>query len=107
VEYLLEAGVETELLTATDLGGPVYDRLGFVDEGIPYGIWERERPQLPAGKNADGVQPGAIEDAAAYDAKATGEDRREFLELFANRVRVPRGPEQSGYRIALPWGAGP
>jgi hypothetical protein len=78
VECLLEAGVETVLLTA-----------------------------LPAGKNADGVQPGAIEDAAAYDAKATGEDRREFLELFANRVRVPRGPEQSGYRIALPWGAGP
>ena len=107
VDYLLEAGVETVLLTATDLGRPVYDRLGFVDEGISYGIWERERPHLPAGSSADRVRPGLIEDAVAYDAKATGEDRREFLEVFADRVRVPGGPGQSGYSIALPWGGGP
>jgi GNAT superfamily N-acetyltransferase len=107
LDCLLDAGVETVLLTATDMGRPVYDRLGFVDEGISYGIWERERPYQPGGKSADGVRPGGIEDAVAYDAKATGEDRREFLEVFASRVRVPSGPEQSGYRIALPWGGGP
>jgi len=107
VDYLLEAGVETVLLTATDLGRPVYDRLGFIDEGIAYGIWERDRPQPPDGQSAGAVRRGRIEDAAAYDAKATGEDRREFLQVFADWVRVPSGPEQSGYRIALPWGGGP
>jgi GNAT superfamily N-acetyltransferase len=107
VDWLLEAGVETVLLTATDLGRPVYDRLGFVDDGVSYGIWERGRPHLRAAKSADGVRPGGIEDAVAYDAKATGEDRREFLEAFTGRVKVPSRPEQSGYRIALPWGGGP
>jgi hypothetical protein len=105
LDCLLEAGVETVLLTATDLGRPVYERLGFADEGISYGIWERERPQLPAGPI--GVRPGRIEDAVARDREATGEDRRAFLEAFAGVVAVPRGLEQSGYRLTLPWGGGP
>jgi Acetyltransferase (GNAT) domain/Acetyltransferase (GNAT) family len=107
VRCLLQAGVETVFLIATDLGRPVYDRLGFVDENVSYGVWEQERRHPPADNRAEGVQPGSISDAVACDAEATGEDRREFLEVFADRVAVPSAPSQPGYRLALPWGGGP
>src|ERR1700722_9809011 len=57
VDELRGAGVSTVVLTATSLGRPIYDRLGFVPDGAPYGIWQRE----PGGSAADGAVPdGAV-----------------------------------------------
>src|SRR6202046_5105329 len=44
---LQQAGVETVLLTATELGRPIYERLGFTDEAVSYGIWEQRGALLP------------------------------------------------------------
>jgi GNAT superfamily N-acetyltransferase len=106
VDCLRQAGVRTVLLTATELGQPVYERLGFVDEGVAYGIWERDQACVAEPVDA-AVQPGRIEDVIRQDADATGEDRRSYLTAWAGRSRAPAEREQAGYRLALPWGGGP
>ena len=57
LDWLRQAGVATVLLTATELGRPVYDRLGFVSEGVSYGIWQRE--QMPGGHGGTAGAHGA------------------------------------------------
>jgi predicted N-acetyltransferase YhbS len=106
VDCLHQAGVETVLLTATKLGKPIYERLGFADEGVSYGIWEQQRAPILGGDRA-AVQPGQIDEAIRQDADATGEDRRSYLAPFADRARVAAGRSQAGYWVALPWGGGP
>jgi GNAT superfamily N-acetyltransferase len=107
VGRLRQAGVQTVLLTATELGQPVYERLGFVDEGVPYGIWELEQPTIAAPEGAAAVGPARIEDVIRQDADATGEDRRPYLTAWPHRGRAPAGSEPAGYHLALPWGGGP
>jgi GNAT superfamily N-acetyltransferase len=133
IDWLRQAGVATVLLTATPLGRPVYERLGFTEDGVRYGIWQRDPPRGPSspagsgGKAGPGGGPGGVadvsrpDDGAAgsgagpggvagvlrLDAEATGEDRGAYLRAFAVRARVPAEPGQSGYWLPLPWGGGP
>ena len=107
MDWLRRAGVTTMLLTATQMGRPIYERLGFADDGLCYGIWTRGQQPLPVADGEAGVGPGRIDDALRQDAEATGEDRGSFLATFAARVRTPAGHAGAGYRIALPWGRGP
>jgi predicted N-acetyltransferase YhbS len=107
VDRLRQAGVETVLLTATEIGKPIYERMGFADEGVSYGIWEQPQPTSLGCDRPAPVQPGQIEDAIRQDAEATGEDRSSYLAPFADRARVVAGRPQAGYWVALPWGGGP
>jgi predicted N-acetyltransferase YhbS len=107
VDCLRHAGVETVLLTATKLGQPIYERLGFADDGISYGIWEQQEAPILACDRSATVQPGQLEDVISQDTGATGEDRRGYLAPFADRAWVPAGRGRDGYRVALPWGGGP
>jgi predicted N-acetyltransferase YhbS len=107
VDCLRHAGAETVLLTATQLGQPIYERLGFADDGVSYGIWEQQEAPLLACDRSATLQPGQPEDVIRQDAEATGEDRRGCLEPVADRAWVPAGRARDGYRIALPWGGGP
>jgi predicted N-acetyltransferase YhbS len=107
VDGLKQAEVETVLLTATKLGQPVYERLGFADDGVSYGIWDRSsKPNYACDPSAT-VPPAAIDDILEQDAAATGEDRHSYLAPFADQARVPAGKQQAGYWAALPWGGGP
>jgi predicted N-acetyltransferase YhbS len=107
VDRVRQAGAQTVLLTATDLGKPIYERLGFTDEGVSYGIWEqRAAPTLACDRSAT-VQPSGIDDVIRQDTAATGEDRSSYLAPFAEGARLPAGPGQDGYRLGLPWGGGP
>ncbi len=107
VDWLRQAGVETVLLTATKLGQPIYERLGFTDEGVSYGVWEQQQAPILACDRPAAVRPGQPEDVIRQDAEATGEDRSRYLTAFAGRARVPAGRGQAGFRVALPWGGGP
>jgi GNAT superfamily N-acetyltransferase len=107
VDWLQQAGVETVLLTATKLGQPIYERLGFADEGVSYGIWEQQQAPILGCDRSATVQSGQIDEVIRQDADATGEDRRSYLAPFADRVRVVAACPQAGYRVALPWGGGP
>jgi len=107
VDRLRQAGAETVLLTATKLGQPIYERLGFADDGVSYGIWEQSSPPNLACDSSATVQPSEMDDVIRQDNAATGEDRHSYLAPFADGARVPAGPGQDGYRLGLPWGGGP
>jgi predicted N-acetyltransferase YhbS len=107
VDCLRQAGAQTVLLTATKLGQPVYDRLGFTDEGVSYGVWEQESTPVLARDRSATVQPADIDEVLRQDAAATGENRRSYLVPFADGIRVPAGNGQAGYWVGLPWGGGP
>jgi len=116
LDALRRAGAVTMLLTATDLGRPIYEKLGFFYDGLHYGIWRQNQepaadghPDQAAGDGdaargaandgaADGaLLDGRIEDVACLDADATGEDRRGYLTSFASRVTR----DGAGYRVPL------
>ena len=107
MDWLRRAGVTTMLLTATQMGRPIYERLGFADDGLCYGIWTRGQQPLPAADGEAGVGPGRIDDALRQDAEATGEDRGSFLGTFAARVRTPAGHGRRGIPDRVAVGPGP
>lgn len=107
VDWLHQAGVETVLLTATKLGQPIYERLGFADEGVSYGVWEQQQVPILGCDLSAAVQPGRIDEVIRQDADATGEDRGSYLAPLAGRARAVAGQSQAGYWLALPWGGGP
>jgi predicted N-acetyltransferase YhbS len=107
VDCLRRAGVETVLLTATDLGRPVYERLGFTDEGVSYGIWERAQPLAAGYDDAPAVQHGHIDEVIRQDAEATGEERHSYLASFGDQARATSGRHRDGFWVSLPWGGGP
>lgn len=106
VRWLTRRGVGTVLLSATDLGRPIYERLGFVSDGVTYGIWKRAADADEVGSETS-CRKGAIRRALALDAEATGEDRRACLRPFGDRILVPGEGRDAGYRARLPWGGGP
>ena len=108
VSWLQARGARTVLLTATVEGSKTYERIGFVEDGgVVYGTWIRRGDAAVAAPRSPSpvVGLGALEDALALDARATGEDRAAYLAPFADRVRVTA--DRTAYRIGLPWGAGP
>lgn len=74
IDWLRQAGVVTVLLTATPLGRPVYERLGFTEDGVRYGIWQRDRPPGPSspagsgGEAGPGAGPGGMADVSRLGA---------------------------------------
>lgn len=79
VEWLRERGASTTLLYATDLGRPVYARMGFVEDGAAL-AWTGSAPPppaLPAGTRIG--RAGDLPTVLALDRAASGEDRSALL----------------------------
>lgn len=107
VGRLRERGAGTVLLFATDMGRPLYERLGFVAEGA-----------ATAWRGTAGARAGTLavrrlcEDdrdrVAALDRLATGEDRANLLEALhpLSGVAVDRGETLAGWAAKAPYGAG-
>ena len=128
IESLDRAGCATLALVATDLGRPVYERLGFETRTF-YQTYELEgrSPAGPPGKaevrpeesgTDDPAWPGGIRpfgpadvaEAAALDAVATGEDRRTVLAAMTAvdgglSLRLADG-SMAGFVLRAPWGGG-
>jgi GNAT superfamily N-acetyltransferase len=80
------AGCRSLVLVATDLGRPVYERLGFrvhseyhMFSGDPLPV----APVPPAGAILRPVRPDDVDALAALDRAATGEERRPLIEHHA------------------------
>jgi GNAT superfamily N-acetyltransferase len=111
--FLEGRGVATVLLHATDLGRPIYQRLGFVPDGEYRTL---AAPALPGPPLADGdrlppVRPGRADDleaVLALDRAATGEDRRRLLAALwpAGGLVADGDGEPAGYHLAAPWRPG-
>jgi ribosomal protein S18 acetylase RimI-like enzyme len=107
IDHLRERGARTVLLFATDLGRPVYERLGFAVEG------EATAWRGTAGQVSDGVSVRRLceEDRAcvvALDREATGERREPLLDALVplSGLAVERDGAMVGWAARSPYGAG-
>ena len=82
IDDLEARGCATQILIATEMGRPVYERLGFSAETI-YQEWAGA--SLPAPPTDPRLRPATNADLPAManvDRDATGEDRRAILEML-------------------------
>ncbi|MGZ3583903.1 MAG: GNAT family N-acetyltransferase [Ktedonobacterales bacterium] len=113
--HLKEQGCRSLLLAASDLGRPIYAKLGFVEDGT-YHLLQKTRAAgsdvAPISLAASTIRRIVADDLAAIcalDAVATGEDRAELLRAFGpNGWVLPdegsRGERIGGYAIRSAWG---
>jgi predicted N-acetyltransferase YhbS len=104
------AGCRTLVLVATEVGRPLYERLGFEVQ-----TWYRmlEAPGLD-GETADPrvrpFAPADLQAIAALDRVVTGEDRAHLHRSFADpqtaRVLEHDDGSLGGFVVRAPWGGG-
>jgi GNAT superfamily N-acetyltransferase len=108
LDYLHDQGSRSIPLAATDLGRPIYEKLGFVIDGYYSVLLGRASVETEA--VADGVrslQPRDLAAASALDRAATGEDRHQLLKALAPGWQVEHEGRAHGYALRSPWGFGP
>jgi GNAT superfamily N-acetyltransferase len=106
-EWLRGRGARTVLLFATEMGRPVYERLGFIAEGFAT-AW---RGSAGSGPQRVALRTLREEDRpalAAADAAATGERRDAVLTALSPLagVAAERDGELAGWAVASRWGMG-
>ena len=104
---LRERGAETVLLFATDMGRPLYERLGFESEDTVT-AWRGTAGTARADVTLRVLREEDRAAVRAIDRSATGEDRAAVLDalvplsgLIAERRGAP-----VGWAVTSPWGAG-
>lgn len=107
VTCLRDSGASTIHLYATEMGRPIYERLGFVTEGICVTLGGSRR----ASRRPDGVRAardGDLPAALALDRQATGEDRAGLLtSLWPGSALVAEAEGQVvGFHLPAPWRPG-
>lgn len=104
------AGATTFLLSATEMGRPLYEGLGFEVQ-----TWYQmfEAPGLAAATPDPRIRPFEPADLApitALDRAVTGEDRAHLHRAFADpgtaRVLVRDDGSLGGFVVRAPWGGG-
>ena len=107
ISWLEERGAETVLLYATDMGRPVYDRVGFEAEA-PARAW-RGVPPGPPPQAARRLRPSDRDALLELDRRATGEERRPVFDMLTALLGygIERDGRLAGYALQTPWGAGP
>jgi ribosomal protein S18 acetylase RimI-like enzyme len=105
LEVLQRAGCPTILLAATDLGRPIYERMGFEIESSYH---EMRGTALPRTAELAPYRPllpsdrGAL---AALDQQVSGDDRGPILTRFQDFAwAVSRQGKLAGAAVPLPWG---
>jgi GNAT superfamily N-acetyltransferase len=118
VDRLFQLGATTVMLYATEMGRPVYERLGFVAEGecvTLHGTGAPPDAPSPAGARGvpgvPGVRPARgddLEAALALDRHATGEDRARLLSAFWPKGSLVAESDGGlrGYFLLSPWRPG-
>src|SRR4051794_35324532 len=94
VARLRERGATTVLLFATDMGRPLYERLGFVIEGAAT-AWRGNAGSIPTGVQIRRLRENDRAAVGELDREATGEDRSNLLQALhplAGGARDPPGP---------------
>jgi ribosomal protein S18 acetylase RimI-like enzyme len=107
IARLRERGASTVLLFATDMGRPLYERLGFVAEGAAT-AWRGTAGTIPGAVTIRRLCEEDREAVAELDAIATGEDRAHLLDALhpLSGVAVERTGTLAGWAAKAPYGAG-
>jgi predicted N-acetyltransferase YhbS len=107
---LEEAGCRTLLLVATDLGRPVYERLGFRVDSLYSKLSGPALDTFPARPNLRPVAEPDLPAIRALDYLASGEDRSAHIRLATEGGWVAAGAtpgEVRGFYLPAPWAEGP
>jgi GNAT superfamily N-acetyltransferase len=102
-----ERGARTVLLFATDMGRPLYERMGFEPEGAAT-AWRGTAGTARPARELRPVRESDRPALKAIDRRATGERRDPVLDalrpptgMLAERAGVP-----VGWAVSSPWGLG-
>ena len=98
---LESAGCASLVLVATDLGRPVYEKLGFrvqTEYHMISGNPLPDAPVPPSGAVLRLIGSTDIDAVAALDREATGEDRRPLIEYFASSGWLIEGAIEGNLR---------
>jgi len=112
IDRLDTRGCRTLVLTATDQGRPIYERLGFEvqswyrtleGEGLP--------TETPAARDVRAMNAADLAAVVALDRAATGEDREHLLRAFLRPdagwvVADPVDRAVRAFLLRAPWGGG-
>jgi predicted N-acetyltransferase YhbS len=106
-ERLRDRGAETVLLFATDMGRPLYERLGFETDGTVT-AWRGTAGTARADVALRVVREDDRAAVRAIDQAATGERRAPVLDALnpLSGVLAERAGEPAGWAVTSPWGAG-
>lgn len=104
---LKSAGCRTLALIASDLGRPIYEKMGFridamyqIHEAAPLGA----APTPPPGTVLRRMRLADVDRVGALDFRATGEDRRALLGALADRgwlLETGAGAEVLGFLVSI------
>ena len=104
---LVDRGVQTVLLFATDMGRPLYERMGFEPEGAAT-AWRGSAGTPPAAVDLRPVRESDRPALRAIDRRATGERREAVLDALVppTGLLAERAGEPAGWAMSSPWGSG-
>jgi ribosomal protein S18 acetylase RimI-like enzyme len=106
-ERLRARGAETVLLFATDMGRPLYDRMGFEPEGEAT-AWRGTAGVARAGITLRSLREADRPTLRTIDEQATGERRGAVLDELRplQGLMAERDGDAAGFAVTSPWGAG-
>lgn len=106
VQWLRERGAQTVLLYATGPGRPMYERLGFVAEGLAV-AWQGRAPR-PGDAGLRALRDDDRAAMAQLDREMSGEDRSPVLGLLGPARGIAAvdssSGELAGFAAGSPWG---
>ena len=107
IARLHQRGAGTILLFATDMGRPLYERLGFVIEGAAT-AWRGTAGAIPTGVQIRRLREDDRGAVSELDREATGEDRSNLLDALhpLAGVAADRSGTLAGWAAKAPYGAG-
>jgi predicted N-acetyltransferase YhbS len=107
VARLRARGATTILLFATDMGRPLYERLGFAAEGAAT-AWRGTAGSAPRAVQVRRLSEDDRAGLAALDRAATGEDRANLFDALRplSGLAAARDGELAGWAARAPYGAG-
>jgi GNAT superfamily N-acetyltransferase len=107
VQYLEDLGCRSMLLAATELGRPIYDRLGFVKDGEYIVFSGSPRVDVPIDPRLRPLTPEDVPGVCALDCQVSGEDRSHMICAARGGWILADGAHIVGYSLRTPWGMGP
>jgi GNAT superfamily N-acetyltransferase len=110
VAGLLERrGCRTLVLTATEMGRSLYERIGFSTETNYHGFAGPGLGRQPLDSGLRPMTPGDLPAVCDLDRRTTGEDRSHLIRALAGPgwMMAGEGGEVRGYHLPVPWGGGP
>jgi predicted N-acetyltransferase YhbS len=106
-ERLRDRGAQTVLLFATDMGRPLYDRMGFEAEGNAT-AWRGTAGVARAGIALRSLREADRPAIAEIAEQAAGERRDPVLDALRplQGLMAERSGDAAGFAVTSPWGAG-